>query len=369
MNGSLFALAREARGMTQSALADATGISQPVVSKIESGLRRPTEDEAEIFAKVLRYPTSLFSRTEHIYKQSAIVDFMFRKGMSVKQRSLGSVWARLELMALHLKPLIEAVAIEPALPLPRLTSVPREGGASGVAARTRIMWRMPAGPVLDLLGLIEATGVVIVPFTFHDEKIDAVSVSRPDMPPLIFIDLAKPPDRVRSSAAHELGHLIMHMHDREALSDPERDAEQEATEFAGDFLVPASDFSNHVFRGIQLSDFVQLKTRWGVSIQLLIMRAAQDGLISEAQKTNFFKMISARGWRKVEPGSVTTERPTLLGDILGALQTELHYSAEEMATLSGLHESDFRRDILGEQSKVTLRISPRTDIKRPFDVE
>jgi len=360
MNGSLLTLAREARCLTQSALADATGISQPVVSKIESGLRGASQEEVEIFSRILHYPVSLFERPEQVYKQSAIVDFMFRRGMSVKQRSLTSVWARLELMALHLKPLLDAVSIESPLKLPHLPSVPREGGPTGVAAKLRIMWRLPAGPIQGLLSLVEDAGVLIVPFSFNDEKIDAVSVCRPDMPPLIFMDFTKPADRIRANCAHELGHLIMHVQDRDAMSDPDRDVEGEAFDFAGDFLVPGNDFRNHVFSGIGLREFEQLKVRWGVSMQLLIMRAAQEGSITEVEKTNYFKAMSSRGWRKQEPGYVATEQPHLLGEILRALREDLQYSVEELARLSGLFEEEFRGIIIGEAVRSVLRVVPKS---------
>lgn len=361
MNGRMLTLAREARGLTQSALASVTGISQASVSKIESGIRNASESELSILANALRYPSSLFCLDEKTYRNGALVDFLFRKGMAVRQRALGSIGARLELLAIHLKPLFSAIDIQPALPLPIIpVSGDSHSTPASIAAQVRIQWKIPAGPIPDIMSLIEAAGIVIVPFLFKAEKVDAASVVRPDLPPIIFADLTKPMDRLRFSLAHELGHLIMHA--RSPIeSEQDRDFEVEADAFAGNLMVPGTDLKPHIFPGIGLDDFIGLKLRWRASIRCLVYRSAAEGLIPQDRKITLYKMISARGWTKREPGLLAPERPKLLEEVLHVHRNDLDYSLEDLAAAMHIDLEDLRTDLLGESPRTTPRIVPRLD--------
>ncbi len=53
------------------------------------------------------------------------------------------------------------------------------------------------------------------------------------MPPLFFINVTIPADRVRFSLAHEIGHIVVHQL-------PTDDMEREADRFAAEFLMPES---------------------------------------------------------------------------------------------------------------------------------
>jgi transcriptional regulator with XRE-family HTH domain len=54
---------REARGLTQTQLADAIGVNQATISKIERGVGNPTLDVIQRIAAALRvHPSQLFSR-------------------------------------------------------------------------------------------------------------------------------------------------------------------------------------------------------------------------------------------------------------------------------------------------------------------
>jgi hypothetical protein len=57
----------------------------------------------------------------------------------------------------------------------------------------------------------------------------------------------------------------------------------------------------------------RLKEQWGVSIQALLYRARWLGRLSDVSYRNAMATISARGWRRTEPGLVSAiEQPSLL---------------------------------------------------------
>ena len=79
-----------------------------------------------------------------------------------------------------------------------------------------------------------------------------------DVVPIIALNKDMPPDRIRFTLAHEVGHIIMHK-----IISPTSD--DEATSFASEFLVPSNEI-NFPPGGLKLSDFADLKRYWKVSI-------------------------------------------------------------------------------------------------------
>ena len=58
--------------------------------------------------------------------------------------------------------------------------------------------------------------------------------------------------------------------------------------------------------------------------------------MSRDQHMRLYRQLSARGWRRAEPGFVPLERPTLLTEAL-AVHREVHgYSDADLAEIAGL---------------------------------
>jgi Zn-dependent peptidase ImmA (M78 family) len=189
-----------------------------------------------------------------------------------------------------------------------------------LAAQTRDNLGLdPSGPVLHVTRSLERGGIVVAPLAFSESDDDSETIGHfgascwpgPPDPAVIGYFEGGSGDRQRFTLAHELGHLVMHTR-RRFVSDPE----DEANRFAGAFLVPRVRAEEFITTDITLGDLARLKATWGVSIQALIMRCGQLGLIDPARKTSLFKQLSARGWRKNEPVRVHPEPPTLLAKLI-----------------------------------------------------
>lgn len=59
-NAEMLILARESRGLKQAEFALAASLSQGEVSKVETGIRIPSAQMVEKFARVLNYPEEFF---------------------------------------------------------------------------------------------------------------------------------------------------------------------------------------------------------------------------------------------------------------------------------------------------------------------
>ena len=84
----------------------------------------------------------------------------------------------------------------------------------------------------------------------------------------MFLNMQKTAERSRFDAAHELGHLVLHRHGGPSG----REAEDQANQFAAEFLMPSADVMAVIPRISKLNQIVQAKTRWGVSVQALTYR-------------------------------------------------------------------------------------------------
>ena len=129
-------------------------------------------------------------------------------------------------------------------------------------------------------------------------------------------------ERQRFSLCHELGHLILNVHDMQNATS----AETAAHRFAGAFLAPAVTIKRAIGDRrmfIQLEELLLLKQRFGMSIQAMLYRLRDLHIITESHYKQWCVDISQRGWRTHEPQPLPPEQPIWLR------QHVLHAFAEE----------------------------------------
>lgn len=321
-NPDMLVLARESRGMTQADVAERSHISQGSISKWENRLAEPFDGATERLSAALHYPTRFFYQPEAYY---GLPPTFYRKRASVGKRMLNRLHARMTVIRLHLVRLLRSVTLEPGLPLPEL-EVDEQGSPEEVARVLRATWMVRAGPIPALVDLLERAGILVIPLDPGIEKVDAVGWNLPDLPPLIFFNPAAPPDRIRFSIAHELGHLVMHRI-------PTEDMEGEANRFAAEFLAPSDQLAGHL-RELSLERLARLKLVWRISMAALLYRAKELDCLTDRQYRYYWTQFGKRGWRTREPGSdqIPLEEASLLNGILQLHLTDLGYTLEDLAT-------------------------------------
>lgn len=111
--------------------------------------------------------------------------------------------------------------------------------------------------------------------------------------------------RRQFSAAHELGHIVLHekFNDLDDASREDfRKREDEANEFAAAFLLPKAAFLNDLkMCPNKLTRYVELKRKWRVSISAMVVRAYNLEAINQNQYQYLMRQISKNGWRTEEP--------------------------------------------------------------------
>lgn len=201
---------------------------------------------------------------------------------------------------------LRAQLIRPEVRLPRLVDLAFPDPARAAAVTRSSLGLDPEVPVVDLIRTLERAGVLVLSMPVAGGRHDAYSFWGGDAldVPVIVVFRGVPPDRLRFSVAHELGHLVLHRA-------PTANVEREAHAFASHFLVPEDAARREFPQPLTLTDCVGLKLRWGVAMQAVVMAACRSGVIDERQKRQLFQQISRRGWRKAEPASgvVASESP------------------------------------------------------------
>jgi Zn-dependent peptidase ImmA (M78 family) len=167
------------------------------------------------------------------------------------------------------------------------------------------------------------------------------------LPILFFVNVNAPPDRVRHTLAHELGHMVLHT----VAVKSDEEMEDEADAFAGAFLLPADEIRPQL-RRFDLRQLANLKLHWKVSMAALAVRADRLKLITPYQRKMFWIEMGNLGYRKREPNEPSKEHPKLLRQMVAFHTKKLGYSISEMAKLLHLRVAEFqemyRADILGE---------------------
>jgi Zn-dependent peptidase ImmA (M78 family) len=307
-------LARELRLWSQADLAGVLQLSPAAVSQFENGTSRASEESLRRLSLALNVPpgylTLRFSDTHEGFFRSLRKSSVAHRR---RARAIAHVAHDVATISGHLAPA-------------RLDSIPvldvdtsREEVAA-VATSIRKRWQLPAGPIDNVVTLLEERGVLVMRSTLQSADVDAFSLPFPDHPVVVLG--ADKQDRARSrfDAAHELGHLVMHGEQIWGL----KQIEDQAHWFSAEFLMPRADIYDDLPTTIDWPQLFSLKQRWQVSLAALLMRSRTLGRLSPEQYLTAIKAASARGWRRSEPVPLgEPEQPQLIGQLLDRNRQQL----------------------------------------------
>ncbi|MFJ5699002.1 helix-turn-helix domain-containing protein [Arthrobacter sp. NPDC093139] len=290
--GDVILAARQAAGITQQELREALGVTQAALSRYENNLRTPDEETLAKLGEALGLSADFLNHSFRL--QGAIAaDAHMRRQKSTKASDWKRMEARLNLVRMQSSYLFERLPMHAENHVP--TFDPDSVGPAEAAAHVRAQWRLPIGPVRNLVRWIESAGVLVIEEDFGTRRMDGLSQWASEYP-VILLNATLPTDRKRLTLAHELGHLVLHSNYADL------DMEEQANQFAAEFLMPERVISPSL-GGISLGKLVDLKREWGVSMQALFERAYRLGKVSTEDRLKFYRAMNARGWKTSEPGS------------------------------------------------------------------
>lgn len=341
-NPDLLKVARQARGLSQSALAEISGVSQTHISKWENALVQPVGTSFEKIANALNFPLSFFYEDDRVFGLPVSFHPAYRKRASVGKQGIERLEAEMNIHLFHFRRLLKSVDLTAEIPFPQIDVDDCDGGAESVADLVRRIWLVPTGPLRNLTSYAERSGCLVIPTDFSGEAVDGLTIRTPDLPPCIFINRNQPADRQRFTLAHEIGHLVMHRL-------PSIDMEAEANAFAAQLLMPAADIRASLFGELTIQKLAALKPIWRVSMGAILFRAKAIGLLTDNQSHYLWRQMSQSGYRRREPAELDfpPETPSVVNELIRThledlgydfmdMQSALHASTDDLSRLYGI---------------------------------
>lgn len=302
--------ARLLRGLSLEALAQRLGdISKQALSKYEQGGPPPNSTRLLQLAKALSVKPEYFFRADAV--QLSALEFRKLARMSRKrQDQIG------EQMRDHLERYVSLercfepdAAAQAVLQPPRAFAVGHVDQAEAAAEQLRQRWAIGGDAIAHLAELLEQHGLKVALLDDHDGFDGACAATDDEQHVLIALNGSRPGERIRFTAAHELGHWVMDL----PADMPEKDKEACCHRFAGAFLYPAervrADFGSHCRSRVVAIELLNAKRRYGVSMAVALRRLKDLSLITEAGYKGMSIHFTSQGWRMAEPEPLLAEQP------------------------------------------------------------
>ncbi len=393
-NGARLKEALQFRGMKMTKLATLTGISKQSLSNYANESNVPPYDNVNNIAKALDFPPDYFmvedlctTATDNTYFRSqAAATKTAQRAQVVKMEYVAKMydalldyvdWPELSLPKIDFEQNDDLVAVDTPEMMEQIESV---------ANQVREQWNLGTGPIENLQFVLESHGIIVTSSKYVESEIDAFSqkirIGKGREQGYVYIIAIavgeKPIERLRFDMAHELGHILLHPWD-ESNEDLDKEAfnarEKQANMFASALLLPRRSFTRDIAAyATEIDYYRHLKKKWRVSMQAMMFRARQIGIISGNQFSYMMRQVSKNGWRKKEPGDVPGNLNSTLfqgaldqlfeAEYLDSHDLRMHFAKEgiilsdkDLTDLMGLREGT-----IVPEPEDTMKLEPETKV-------
>lgn len=304
---------RAAKRLSQRVLADSAGLSLPAIKNLEIAKSEPRMRTLQAIAMALDVKLhELFQAVREL----KTVRFRSAKRMQNRENVMAEVVRWLDDFNFLEKILHQQIPFR-LKPIRALCS--RDQLPEAAALCREELGLKPTEPIHDICGLLEYAGVKVFPLAMASDSFFGLSVGDEDGGPAVIVNVWEriSVERRIFSAAHELGHLMLHpdAYDVEKVEE-NKEEEHEADRFAGHFLMPNEGFRKewNEASGLHFVDRVfKVKRIFRVSYKAVLSRLIENG---EADKSIWMKFNMAYQKRynrkltfKEEPMCIDTTEP------------------------------------------------------------
>lgn len=204
-------------------------------------------------------------------------------------------------------------------------------------------WKVGFNALPNVIELLEDKGVKVIELD-SNEDFDGLSGWANGTIPVIVVNKTYPNDRKRFTALHELGHLLLTF-----CPDIEAKVQEKLCHrFAGAMLIPNETFVSELGENrtsISLAELIAIKETYGISIQAIMARAKDLGVISEERYIKFRKWLSQDDNRRKEINLgefLGREHSSRFRQLLYRAASEEIISMSKAANLANKKLADFR---------------------------
>ena len=310
IDGEKLRILRQSMRCPQNVFADRLGVLQPHLSQMEGGGRNVPESVVTKLSFMTGFTPAYLERELRTHVPSGS-NLLYRKKKN-KFRRTEEAQSYCQLIFDVFEPLASELKSRPCLLSSDEFSDPEEAAD---IVRNALALR-PGAPVTDLTFMAERAGVrvvgvpnpvlrSVVPLSVdeldlgEDEDFEAFSFWWELKTPVVFIRADLPPDRFNWALGHELIHLVMHR----SMHGDLREAEHEAQMGAKELFMPRR-FVRDGFpaAGTTVRYLATLSKRWNVDLKSFVLRCAEIGLMTEANKRYYLGAASKGAGESVKSG-------------------------------------------------------------------
>jgi Zn-dependent peptidase ImmA (M78 family)/DNA-binding XRE family transcriptional regulator len=214
------------------------------------------------------------------------------------------------------------------------------------AKKVRKKWRVGDSPIDDVTTLLESKGLLIltVERPTQSQGVYGYIEDEGGNIPIIIVNIFRDEEvtRKRFTIIHELAHLFLKF-SAQLTKDLQ---EQMCHYFASAMLLPEDAMISYIGKdrtSISLKELTYLKETYGISIQAIIYRAKNVGLINETTKRKWLDTYSSWYDSKKDFGTYdkSDERPRRFDNLIVRAVTEKRISKEKAVELTGIPLDQF----------------------------
>ena len=295
-----FKSARLKSGLSLQDLANKLGnqISKQALHKYEKGNATPDSERIGLLSDAMNVRPDYFFRETKI--QIGSLAYRSLKSLPAKEEHKVVEQTR-EYLSRYLE--LEAVlGLENEFinPLADFGSVTAYEQVNQAAELLRKKWEMGKDPIYNVSALLEEKHIKVVEID-ADTNFNGMQTWANSNIPVIAINknLENKPDRIRFTLLHELGHLLLAFGD---ISEAQK--ETLCHQFAGAMLMPEDTLKQELGANrnrLSIQELGNIKKHYGISMQAIVRRARECGIINEHFSKQFLNMMKEMGWRSQEP--------------------------------------------------------------------
>ncbi|MEV0287949.1 XRE family transcriptional regulator [Kribbella sp. NPDC050820] len=311
--------ARRLAGLTKKAVADQLGVSPVAVGQWEAGTHPPRPDHIVGLAEALDVPAAfLAAGRPYARLEASSAHFRSLRRTPAIQRAKAiafteQVWE----LTYALEKRIQLPPVDlPGFSAGEIATDAMPSDPARAAQELRRRWDLGTGRIPQLVRTMEHHGLIVTLAPFAGAAtatVDAFSTSHLPRPMVALTpDRADDVYRHRFTAAHELGHLVLHGDTVPGDTQQEKEADQ----FAAELLTPAAVITPLLPARMDFKALDRLSKEWGVAVESLVYRCREVGKISEpAYRRAFQRLAQLRKLNLFQPEPVAKypgENPLLL---------------------------------------------------------
>lgn len=336
--------ARVMCGLTLDELCGKMGnlVSKQSLSKYEKGVMMPENNVIVAIAKALNVNLEYFFRPLSSINK---VEFRKKSTLGVKKQEQVKECVR-DIMERYIT-IEQLLGINISFQNPIEDIVVEDcDGVENVVRELRKGWWTGLRNLSNVVELLEDKGIKVLMVDF-DKSFEGLSAWVNDNEfPVVVINRNMSVERIRFTAMHELGHLLLNI----PSELPDKEKEKICHRFANAMLLPKEALFEEVGnkrRGIALPELIAIKEQYGISIAAVLMRMRDLGIINNSYYKNFYiSHISKNRQEEKLGGYKGVEESNRFMMLLNRAVAEEVVSMSRAAELSNVKLSTFRSEYL-----------------------